>query len=150
MDNLKKIYKFSRGIVGKAGAYFMFIFIFFSVFAKAILKLDGFSYDSAFFGGTVLFSFVMAFIDLTLDFKTISSFTARVAIHYVLATADFALVLCYISGAARGGRQILAMTIFFTVVYAVIMTIVCIFRAVCNKRENKEKSYRAQFTGKDQ
>lgn len=150
MEGFKKFCTFIRGLVGRAGAYFMFIFLFFAFFAKAVLKLDSFAYDTEFFGGTLLFSFILALVYLVLDMKIISSLAARIAIHYVLSTADFALVLCYLSGAAQNGKQILILTIFFTVLYALVMTAFYVLRSLFLKHENSGKAYQSQFTGKDE
>lgn len=150
MEKLRKIYLFLRGLIGRAGACFMTVFIFFALFARLVLKINDFAYDSAFFGYTALFSFIIALSDMLISGKLFPSRLIRVTIKYVIATADFSLVLCYLSGAAKGGKQILALTLAFTVVYAVGAAVCGAFAAAYKKNKNKSAAYSQRFSPKSE
>lgn len=149
MENLKKSYIFLRALTGRAGACFMTVFVFFAVFAKVVLANDDFVYDSGLFGYTLLFSFIFAAISLVISEKLIPSGALRIIVRYALSAADFVIVLCYLSGVAKSGKQIFVLTLVFTVIYAAIAAVSLIIRTIYKKRENNKATYVPKFTHGD-
>lgn len=149
MNKTDKFFGVISKIISKTGTYFMFLFLFVSFIAKLIIPDQTISYNLSLFAYVLLFSFVMSLIDFTLLFKQLGIFFVRVTVHYVLALTDFIVVLCYLSGITSGGKQVLALSLFFTLVYAIVMTVCCICRSSRLKRENKNKEYKNEFTPDD-
>ena len=146
---MKKVLGYIKTIVGKTATYFMFVILLFSTFITLVSpSKDIFMIDTAFLWFALLFAFIMALDDLILSVKIISVFALKVALHYIVAAADFILVLCILSGAAAGS-QVVIVALGFSLIYALVMTVYCVIRAALMKKENKEKEYTAQFTPED-
>lgn len=146
MNKTDKIFGVISKIISRTGTYFMFLFLFVSFVAKLIIPDQTISYNISLFAYVLLFSFIMSLIDFVLCFKQLGNFFARVTVHYVLSLTDFIVVLCLLSKITSGGKQVLALSLFFTVVYAVVMTVYCICRSARLRRENKNKEYKNEFT----
>ncbi len=146
MNKTDKIFGVISKIISRTGTYFMFLFLFVSFVAKLIIPDQTISYNISLFAYVLLFSFIMSLIDFVLYFKQLGNFFARVTVHYVLSLTDFIVVLCLLSKITSGGKQVLALSLFFTVVYAVVMTVYCICRSARLRRENKNKEYKNEFT----
>ena len=143
---MKKALEIIKRIVGKTATYFMFVILLFSTFITLVSpSKEIFAVDTAFLWYALLFAFIMALDDMILSVKAISVFALKVVLHYIVAAADFVLVLCILSGAAVGS-QIIVLALVFSLIYALIMTVYCVLRAVILKKENKEKAYASQFT----
>lgn len=146
MNKTDKIFGVISKIISRTGTYFMFLFLFVSFVAKLIIPDQTISYNISLFAYVLLFSFIMSLIDFVLCFKQLGNFFARVTVHYVLSLTDFIVVLCLLSKITSGGKQVLALSLFFTVVYAVVMTVYCICRSARLRCENKNKEYKNEFT----
>lgn len=146
MNKTDKIFGVISKIISRTGTYFMFLFLFVSFMAKLIIPDQTISYNLSLFAYVLLFSFIMSLIDFILSFKQLGIFFVRVTVHYVLSITDFIVVLCCLSKITSGGKQVLALSLFFTLVYAIVMTVYCLFRSAKLKRENKNKEYKNEFT----
>ena len=146
MNKTDKIFGVISKIISRTGTYFMFLFLFVSFMAKLIIPDHTISYNLSLFAYVLLFSFIMSLIDFILSFKQLGIFFVRVTVHYVLSITDFIVVLCCLSKITSGGKQVLALSLFFTLVYAIVMTVYCLCRSAKLKRENKNKEYKNEFT----
>ncbi len=146
MNKTDKIFSVISKIISRTGTYFMFLFLFVSFMAKLIIPDQTISYNLSLFAYVLLFSFIMSLIDFILSFKQLGIFFVRVTVHYVLSITDFIVVLCCLSKITSGGKQVLALSLFFTLVYAIVMTVYCLCRSAKLKRENKNKEYKNEFT----
>lgn len=146
MNKTDKIFGVISKIISRTGTYFMFLFLFVSFMAKLIIPGQTISYNLSLFAYVLLFSFIMSLIDFILSFKQLGIFFVRVTVHYVLSITDFIVVLCCLSKITSGGKQVLALSLFFTLVYAIVMTVYCLCRSAKLKRENKNKEYKNEFT----
>ena len=142
MSKKDKFFGAISRIISKTGTYFMFMFLFVSFFAKIIIPEQTIAYNTALFGYALLFCLLLSVTDLVLGVKALGIFPVRVAIHFVLALTEFIVVLCYLSGIASGGKQV-----FFALVYAVVMTVYALIRSARLRKENKEKTYKNEFSG---
>lgn len=146
---MKKALGVIKSIIGKTGTFFMFVMLLFSTFITIVSpSKDVFMINTSFLWYSLLFSFVLALAGLLLKINVIRSFAIKVILHYIVATADFTLVLCIMSGAAAGS-QLFVLTLAFTIIYAVVMTVYCLIRSILAKKENAEKEYSTQFTPKN-
>lgn len=146
MNKTDKIFGGISKIISRTGTYFMFLFLFVSFMAKLIMPDQTISYNLSLFAYVLLFSFIMSLIDFILSFKQLGILFVRVTVHYVLSITDFIVVLCCLSKITSGGKQVLALSLFFTLVYAIVMTVYCLCRSAKLKRENKNKEYKNEFT----
>ena len=146
MNKTDKIFGVISKIISRTGTYFMFLFLFVSFMAKLIIPDQTISYNLSLFAYVLLFSFIMSLIDFILSFKQLGIFFVRVTVHYVFSSTDFIVVLCCLSKITSGGKQVLALSLFFTLVYAIVMTVYCLCRSAKLKRENKNKEYKNEFT----
>ena len=146
MNKTDKIFGVISKIISRTGTYFMFLFLFVSFMAKLIIPDQTISYNLSLFADVLLVSFIMSLIDFILSFKQLGIFFVRVTVHYVLSITDFIVVLCCLSKITSGGKQVLALSLFFTLVYAIVMTVYCLCRSAKLKRENKNKEYKNEFT----
>ena len=143
---MKKALEKIKGLVGRTATYFMFVILLFSTFITLISpSKEIFMIDTAFLWYALLFSFVLALADIILSIKIISVFALKVVLHYIVALADFILVLCIMTGAAAGSR-IIILALVFSLIYAIVMTAYCVIRAALAKKENDKKEYASQFT----
>lgn len=149
MNKKDKFFGVISKIISKTGTYFMFMFLFVSLFIKMILPEQTIAYNISLFGYALLFCLLLAVTDFILSAKVLGIFPVRVVIHFVLALTEFIVVLCYLSGVATGGKQIMFLSLFFTLVYAVVMTVYSLIRSARLRRENKEKTYKNEFSGSD-
>lgn len=147
MSKKDKFFGAISRIISKTGTYFMFMFLFVSFFAKIIIPEQTIAYNTALFGYALLFCLLLSVTDLVLGVKALGIFPVRVAIHFVLALTEFIVVLCYLSGVASGGKQIVFLSLFFALVYAVVMTVYALIRSARLRKENKEKTYKNEFSG---
>lgn len=146
MNKTDKIFGAISKTIGKTGTYFMFVFIFISSLAK-LLGPGKNDVNLTFFAWALLFCFILAIADFILDAKVLGIFPMRVVIHFVIALADFIAVLCYFSGYASNGKQVVYLSVFFTLVYAICMTVCSLVRSSKLRKENKEKTYKNEFSG---
>ena len=116
MNKTDKIFGVISKIISRTGTYFMFLFLFVSFMAKLIIPDQTISYNLSLFAYVLLFSFIMSLIDFILSFKQLGIFFVRVTVHYVLSITDFIVVLCCLSKITSGGKQVLALSLFFTLV----------------------------------
>lgn len=149
MKKTEKIFGVISRLISKTGTYFMFMFIFMTLFAKLLFPEQTIMYNTSLFAYAMLFCFLLSATDFILGIKALGIFFARVAIHFVLALAEFIAVFCYLSGYAGSGKQVVFLSLFFTLVYAVVMTIYAVIRAARLRRENKDKEYKSEFSGTD-
>ena len=146
MNKTEKIYHFICGFIGN-GAVISWPLLLFSLFLG--LFSDGIiSCTTLLLPLRPFFLAILALCDLVLKIKAITSFIARVAIHFVLSAADFAVVLCRLSGKATSGRAIFALTAVFTLLYLCVFVPRCIYLSRKKKKENEEQRYSPVFDKK--
>ena len=94
MKKTEKIFGVISRLISKTGTYFMFMFIFITLFAKLLFPEQTIMYNTSLFAYAMLFCFLLSATDFILGIKALGIFFARVAIHFVLALAEFIAVFC--------------------------------------------------------
>ena len=146
---MSKIYGAICRAAGKTGVYFTLIIFLFSSLMKMTSGGKEFNLKSEFLVYALIFSFVLALDDFILGIKKLPVLAAKILIHYIIAAADFILVLCVIPRVSSSGRQTVLLTVVFTAVYAVVITVFCVLRHFIQKKNNSEKDYTSKFSGQD-
>lgn len=93
----------------------------------------------------LIFSFAVSFANTLMSFEQIN-LALRIIIHYAAVTAAFYVIFILWSGYAEKASTTLFIMCAYTLIYAVIMFIVCgIKRIRRRKGAEKQNSYEAQF-----
>jgi hypothetical protein len=81
-----------------------------------------------------------------MNIKFIESFIAKVAIHFVLVTIDFAVVIAWLSDPTRSSKNIVFAVIVFALCFAIVDVIRIIIHSAKSKKSNEKKEYSSLFT----
>jgi uncharacterized membrane protein YhaH (DUF805 family) len=92
-----------------------------------------------------VFSLLLAIANTLLSIERIHS-TLRYILHYVITT--FGFWVCFCIPNAMTASQTLVGIVIFSIVYAIIMTVVGIFARRLKKAQAKEQKYEKQFSVK--
>ena len=102
-------------------------------------------FNTSMFGFILLFSAIFALCDFIMNVKFIESYLAKLSIHLVLTTIDFAVVLAWLSGAASSPRTAIFAVIFYIVAYVIVAAVRIAVHFGAAKKENEKKDYQKLF-----
>ena len=94
----------------------------------------------------LLFCAIFALCDFIMEIKFIESYFAKVAIHFMLVTIDFAVVIAWLSDRTRSAKTIVFAVIIFAVCFAIVDTVRVIVHNVKSKKSNEKQEYTSIFT----
>ena len=149
MDKAKTVYEYIKTAVMRAGCVFTFtcllLYSFINLF-KASSDSDKLLFNNSYFTFILIFSIIIGIDSLVLKIKAIPKALA-IAINYVVATADFILVMEVWTGISTTAKQVLFGAIGFSIIYALVMGAFALGRFIVKKiKINRE--YKQQFAEK--
>lgn len=149
MSKLKLTLDYTRIVIYRAACVFTFTCLFLYLFVNMFKTTDGsekFMFNNTYFTFILVFSLIIGIDSLILKIKAIPKALA-VAINYVVAVADFILVMEVWTGISTTPKQILFGAIGFSIVYAIVMGAFALGRFIVKKIENN-REYKQQFEDK--
>lgn len=113
--------------------------------AANLFSIDGFAPKFTTVLMVLIFSFAVSFANTLISFERLS-LILRIIIHYAAITAAFYVIFILWSGFSSKALLSLLIMCAYTVVYIIIMSVVCgIRRMRQRKKSEKENKYEAQF-----
>lgn len=113
--------------------------------AANLFSIDGFAPKFSTVLMVLIFSFAVSFANTLQKFKRLS-LILRIIIHYALLGAAFYVIFILWSGFASKGRLSFLLMCAYTVIYAVIMSVIFgVERIRQRKKSEKENKYETQF-----
>ena len=134
-----------RSFLGHMGIYFTVIVMFFNIMLASLYPNEERIFNTSMFGFILLFSAIFALCDFIMNVKFIESYLAKLSIHLVLPTIDFAVVLAWLSGAASSPRTAIFAVIFYIVAYVIVAAVRIAVHFGAAKKENEKKDYQKLF-----
>lgn len=145
MKKSQKLLSAFRSFLGHMGIYFTVIVMFFNIMLSVLYPNEERIFNTSMFGFILLFSAIFALCDFIMNVKFIESYLAKLSIHLVLTTMDFAVVLAWLSGAASSPRTAIFAVIFYIVAYVIVAAIRIAVHFGAAKKENEKKDYQKLF-----
>lgn len=146
MNNSKQITAYIKSFFGHMGVYFTAIVMVLNTAFKMIFPSNDVGINTSMSFYIFLFCVIAALCDFIMNIKFIPSFVARLAIHFVLLTIDFAVVLVWLTDRTRSTKTV----IFVVAVFAICLFIVDAVRVIVynvKKREsNAAQEYKTMFS----
>lgn len=146
MNNSNKVTAYIKSFLGHTGVYFTAVVMALNIVFKMIFPSNDVGINTSMSFYIFLFCVIAALCDLVMNIKFIPSFVAKLAIHFVLLTIDFAVVLAWLTDRTRSTKTI----IFVVAVFAICLFIVDVVRVIVynvkNKKSNEAQEYKTMFS----
>ena len=141
--------KFISGLgsyLGHVGAYFMFTMLVFGVASKISL---GTTVNLVLIWTSLLFAAMTGLADLIFRIRSLTSLFVKVLLHGIATVASFAVAFVLCSNVVERGKTALFGVLLFALLYIVLATIACVYRALAERKANGEASYQSIYTPKN-
>ena len=142
-----KIISYIRSFLGHTGFYFTLITAVCNFIIALVFPTGDMGINTIMSNYILLFCAIFALCDFVMNIKFIESFIAKVAIHFVLVTIDFAVVIAWLSDPTRSSKNIVFAVIVFALCFAIVDVIRIIVYSAKNKKSNEKQEYSSLFTG---
>lgn len=145
MNRSQNIIRAIRSFLGHMGIYFTVIVMFFNIMLAALYPNEEKIFNTKMFLYILLFSAIFALCDFVMNIKFISSYISKLAIHLVITTIDFAVVLVWLSGAAESARNAILIVMVYVVAYLIVAAIRIAVHFKISNKDNEKKEYKKIF-----
>ncbi|MBE6654482.1 MAG: DUF3021 domain-containing protein [Ruminococcaceae bacterium] len=145
--NKKQIASYIRSFLGHAGFYFALIVTVCNIIISIAFPTGDMGINTIMSNYIMLFCAIFALCDFVMEIKFIESYLAKVAIHFVLVTIDFAVVIAWLSSPARSAKTVVFAVLIFAVCFAVVDAVRVIIHYATSKKKNEKQEYTSLFTG---
>lgn len=147
MNKSQKITANIRSFLGHTGFYFTVIVMVFNTVLSIVFPSGDKVIISSTFNWIFLFSAIFALCDFVMQIKFIESYAAKVAVHFILVTIDFAVVMAWLSDRTRSAKSIVFAVIIFAACFFLVDVIRVIVHYARGKKANEKQEYRSIFSG---
>ena len=141
-----KIISYIRSFLGHTGFYFTLITAVCNTVIALAFPTGDMGINTIMSNYILLFCAIFALCDFIMMIKFIESFAAKVAIHYVLVTIDFAVVIAWLSDTSRSAKTIVFAVLIFAVCFAIVDAVRLIVYYAKSKKNNEKQEYTSLFT----
>ena len=144
--NKKQVVSYIRSFLGHTGFYFALIVAVCNIIISIAFPTGDMGINTIMSNYILLFCAIFALCDFIMEIKFIESYFAKVAIHFMLVTIDFAVVIAWLSDRTRSAKTIVFAVIIFAVCFAIVDTVRVIVHNVKSKKSNEKQEYTSIFT----
>ncbi len=145
--NKNKVISSIRSFLGHTGFYFTLITTIYNVIISIVFPEGNVGINTIMSNYILLFCAIFALCDFIMLIKFIESYAAKIAIHFVLVTIDFAVVIAWLSDRTRTAKNIVFAVIIFALCFAIVDAVRIIVYYAKNKKRNEKQEYTSLFTG---
>ncbi len=145
--NKKQVVSYIRSFLGHAGFYFALIVTVCNIIISLAFPTGDMGINTIMSNYIMLFCAIFALCDFVMEVKFIESYFAKIAIHFVLVTIDFAVVIAWLSNPARSPKTIVFAVIIFAVCFAIVDAVRVAVYYAKSKKKNENQEYTSLFTG---
>ncbi len=146
MNNSNKVTAYIKSFLGHMGVYFTAIVMALNIVFKMIFPSNDVGINTSMSFYIFLFCVIAALCDFVMNIKFIPSFVARLAIHFVLLTIDFAVVLAWLTDRTRSTKTIIFVVAVFAICLLIVDVVRVIVHSVKNKKNNEAQEYKTMFS----
>ena len=143
---MKKVTDNIKSFFGHLGIYFTVIVMALNFIISLVFPSGDAGITTSMFNWIFLFCIIFALCDFVMKINFIESYIAKIAIHFILVTIDFAVVIAWLSDRTRSAKSIVFATIIFAACFFIVDVVRVIVHSAKHKKTNEKQEYQSLFT----